>query len=327
MNNKKYFITLLLLVLIPLVAIQFLVNIVVDPDMETRLTEFAFNRRKFSHTTVAAFHNFKKLNKEKAIVVFGTSRSHMIKSEDFGKKVLNMHAVYGNPYGVRSFLTQLNSTQLENIEAIYYLIDDLTFNGKSTFDYVNFNNPLLRIWKIITSTNINKILRAIETIKRNSQPVDNYLSENGSFIFEKKLPVFNPEVRTHTDPSEVVEKRQVFTEDTFIELGKIKSFAKERNIKIIFFTAPLTIEYIKAMSFSLFVGQRERFLTHLGGYYELAYIDGVSNNHNAFTDFSHTNEFGKEKYLEILKKEDPRFFMTKEKFEQFKAKISRIKLD
>lgn len=323
-NNKVFFYTGFLLIIILLVIVQIVVNIIIDPDMETRIVHGKFNRYKFSHTAASSIFNYNKLKTTPSILVFGTSRSHRINSDLFeGTQLLNMHSIYGNPYAVKSFLYQLDEQQIKNIKEIYYLIDHMTFNGQSLYEPVSYSNFFSRALQIIKSTDIKKILRAYETVQKNRFIVDKYINETGSFIFTKELPLFDPNIRTHVDPQEIVMRRQKYTIDTYSALKDIDQFAKLHHIKIIYFTPPLSTTFISRMDYKLYIGQREEFLKNIDGYYDLTYMEGYSDDHQYFSDFGHTNLPGAKKYLEILKNEDQKYYMTKEKLEKYKVDIKK----
>lgn len=323
-NNKKNFYFALAAILVVLLTVQIIVNIIIDPDMETRIVHGHFNRYKFSHSAYSSVFLANKLKSTPSVLMFGTSRSHIINNEIAKDELLNLHSIYGNPYAVKSFLTQLDKNQIKNIKVAYYLLDDMTFNNQDRFEEVNYTNFFVRALAIIRSTNLNKILRAYGTVKYNYQPIVRYISENGSFIFKTELPIFDPNIKTHMLPEEIVKRWQGYSEDTFLVLKEIDDFCKHNGIKIIYFTPPLTTEYLNRMDYKLYIGQRERFLKNLDGYYDLSYLDQISNDPKYFIDFGHTNLYGAQIFFDILKKEDKKYYMTKEKFDQYKLDIKKF---
>jgi len=321
---KSFIKKILFLVFFTYLVVFISVNFLIDPDMETRLFEYKYNKYKLSHSPLSASFLLDELESSENILVFGTSRSHRINDIDFGTSVLNMHAVYGNPYAVLNLLKQLNKKQIGNIHTIYYLLDDLSFYGRERYEPISYHSIMYKIFYLIKSTNFDKIKKSFRTVVANIYGPELYINKNGSLVFNKKLPLFDPSNRSHIEPREIIQRRQKYTEDTFKVLQEVDIFVKKQNLDIIYFTPPLSTNYISNMDYNLFIGQKERFLQNIYGYFDLTYIKYISTDSKLFSDAGHVNEDGKGKYVHILKSRDDKYFMTKEKFSDYRKEIKKL---
>lgn len=322
MSYKKIVQLFILMFFISYFILFLVVNYVIDPYMETRIMNIKPLKYKFAHSAYASTFLYEKLKNEKSIIVFGTSRSHQINNDDFEFPVLNFHSIYGTPYAVMNFLEQLDEKQIQNINKVYYLIDDLTFNGKERYVEVDYNNNLSKLFFMIKNTNLTKIQDALYSYKNNQQNPKAYINENGSLIFKEELPPFESNNRNHTEPKDVVQRRQEFKKESFLMLKNVNQFFKKYNIEVIYFTAPVTMKYIQLTDINDFIERRKLFLENIDGFYDLSYIKDLSDNDSMFSDFSHTRTAGKNIYLNILKNKDKKYFVTNDNFSE---KVEEIK--
>ena len=162
-------------------------------------------------------------------------------------------------------------------------------------------------------------------MSKNINQNDNiYINSNGAFIIEKELPPFNAQTPGHVESAYTVRNRQVYKSESYVVLKDVHNLIKMHNINPVFFTAPLRKEYIECSNIKAFQDARSLYIDLLGGYYDLSYIEQLSDNPNNFSDSQHTNTQGKNLYLKILKERDLRFYITETTLPQVNAKLKAI---
>ena len=248
-----------------------------------------------------------KLNEKNYSLIFGTSRSHTLQKNIIGEDTLNMHAIYGNPYSVYEFLTNLNRNQLENINKIYYTVDLHTFNGKDSYKYIDYSNAENK--SIIKVLNIKDFL-AIHA----SFFSDGYISELGHKILDSDKSI---SVNFHKyDKSHLPQK---FTEDAIAVFKKIVSFSRLNKIPLVITTPSFSADMLKHIDMKLLYSKWKKILaTGLEGFYALWYVDGVSNQiidnkYVAFYDTTHMNyKFQKKIFEEFVLNDNKKYFIKNE---------------
>ena len=324
--SKKYFLRVLAGAISLYISILFVVNILIDPDMEHMVFKSRLNNKHFFHSAYSAHLLFDLLKTKKVILVFGTSRTHQINTMDFdGSVVLNLHAIYGTPYAALDFLKNLDDRQWANITEIYFELSDITYNGQEKYKKVDYQSRWSTLLQTVKETNFDKLSRAYWTVNKNINQNDSiYINNEGAFIIEKELPPFNAKISGHVESARKVQSRQVYKNDSYIALKDLYNLIKTHHITPIYFTTPLRKEYIECSNIEALQEARSLYVDILGGYYDLSYIEQLSNDSNNFSDSQHTNTQGKNYYLKILKERDSRFYITKAKLPDANEKLKIV---
>lgn len=281
-------------------------NWLVDPEMEGHPAALSLVERRFYHSLASTKTLFDKLGgAKKYALVFGTSRSHLVSPDILGEDVLNFHALYGNPKSVDDFLGQLGEDQIASISKIYYLLDNATFSDNKSYPHFDYRSRLAPILYSVKTFCADKISEAVKTVYRNrTGRYDYYLDENG-YKIDVNEPTFDP--KTYTGRSEDVS----FKADSMEALAAVDRFARSRGIPIVYYTAPLPDVYLRHIDFEALAALRAAWANRIGGFYELTYLEGVSNDYSNFFDESHLKTAPlKTVFQKILLAEDKSKFVT-----------------
>jgi hypothetical protein len=323
--SKKYFFRVIAGTMSIYIAILFMVNIIIDPDMEYLIFKSRLNEKNFFHSAYSAVHLYEQLKTTKAVLVLGTSRIHQVNASNFdGKVVLNLHAIYGSPYAALDFFRNLDNHQWTNIEEIYFELSDITYNGNEKYTKVDYRSRFGTVLQTIKTTNFDKIVRAYWTIQKNLKKTPLYINTDGAFIVEQELPPFNSNTPGHVEPANKVQHRQLWKMESYVALQELDQLIKTRNIKAVFFTTPLRREYIECSNIIALQDARRLYVDILDGYYDLSYVEQLSNNPRNFSDSQHTSTLGKNYYLKLLKERDPQFYVTRSNLPSVNQKLKAI---
>lgn len=225
-------------------------------------------------------------------LVFGTSRSHLFSDDLLGESVLNLHAVYGWPISVRTFLYSLTPDHTRHIRRIIYLLDFHTFGAMPPTDRYAVYGPAARaLYKA-------KGMRA-------------YLEDSWAKLLAQRGPP--PAQRIHArgfkiqHPPQVWDglwretwdrRQQEISPDQLSALADIKAFAKQHGVEITFITPTVSCVFSQqGLDRQKTIEQRQAFVRILGSYVELTTLPGLSDQTRYFADAVHLNYPGLQKAL------------------------------
>ena len=280
-KNKTWLIYLFCSAIISYLALWFLVFII-NP-------KFKYNNNFFPQNKIGYYQEFSKKSYEKLnfnsyTLVFGTSRSHYIDSDILNEPTLNLHAVYGNPYAVFNFLSQLKGNQVQNIKSIIYMLD-VHVNLKSSFtNKIDYKNKKFN-FRSFVMTDINEVK---DTFK--SFWTKHYMTEFGypsNFLKD-----------TTIHPNEVPEAKlkHGYLPDSLDEVIKIQKFCKDNDLDLIILTPTFPMETLRNFDLEV-IFNKWKFLLDSGleKFYGIWWIDNISNlkskegRYLGFRDMSHLN--------------------------------------
>lgn len=255
-------------------------------------------------------------------LVFGTSRSLLLSPEFLHDDIINLYSIYGNPNAVLRFLKRLNSKQVKNIKHIYYLIDFHAFNGKQDFNELDYSKFLERWQYVFKTFGVNSIFSSIDRIYLNAfGSPDFHISDYGYKVMIQDR-FANPNFHATDRYKEEVHATQEFKEETVALLHDIDLFVKERNIPTTYFTGTLPVDFLKIMDPLKLRKLQDTFLQQIEGYYELHYIQGISEDITNFSNMTHLNAKGMQKVFGTGKYKD--HYVTVENIES--SSLFSIKL-
>ena len=307
-------ITLIYLVTLMTSLLSFaIIYIVMNPKLENSI--FIHNKPIEKSSFLTSKYLFEKLKENKKyIVVFGTSRSAKISSKLYGENIINFsESVYGNPYDVMNLINQLSTKQIANISKILYLVDNHTFRERGNYD-INYSRNF--IFKQLINFNTENVFLSIKSIFNYN--LSKGINLDGSFFNnnESSLRLYECDRYKY---EKVFDGMHV---KTFEALKDIKKFAQQNNINIIFFTSTMNIPYLSNINKKDFMKHRENLITNIGEFYDFTYIDGISNNHNAFTDVTHITTKETIYMINHFYKNPPSsYLVNKESFTNFYNKL------
>ncbi|NOQ32014.1 MAG: hypothetical protein GQ570_12920 [Helicobacteraceae bacterium] len=265
-----------------------LLYVIVNPKNENSIFNHTFTEQS-SFITSKILYEQLKINKY--TLIFGTSRSAKITTEAFGSNVLNFsNSIYGNPNDVLYLLNSLDDKQWNNIDNIYYLVDNHTFNHRLHYD-LNYKSSV--IFEQIKNFNMKNLLLSLKLLyfkildKKPQHGVNfdgsgyNYNEPKARKIDFDKIKYIN-ELRFNTSEFKV--------------LKSIKNKVVNKGLNIIFYTATMNTYYLKSIDKSDFLEHRKLLVENCGEIIDLSYIDNISNKLYNFTDPTHLTSI-KTKYI------------------------------
>lgn len=281
-------------------------NWAVDPEMEGHPAALSLVKRRFYHSLASTRTLFDKLGgPQKYALVFGTSRSHLVSSDILGENVLNFHALYGNPKSVADFLSQLDDKKIASISRIYYLLDNATFRDAKFSPHFDCRSRLSPILYSLKTFSAEKILEAVKTVYRNRTGRYDYYLDADGYKVNVNERTFDP--KAYTGQSEDAS----FAADSMAALGAVDRFARSRGIPIVYYTATFPDVFLRRMDFEALAALHRGWAGQVGGFYELAYFEGVSDDYSNFLDESHLKTAPvKRVFHEILLPGDKSRFVT-----------------
>ena len=220
---------------------MYLFSILIDPFGESQTKEQKL--KIFASSVLTIDRYLKQLSEKKYTLIFGTSRSNLISSEQFGGPVLNLHVVYGNPYSVSGFLERLEGGHLKNVSEIYYLLDFFTFDGvERAHKKIEYKSLLDRFMYRFSNLG-NYFWVAISTVKSNLiSDYSYYITIDGS-----RKNVADSEREPEFRLIHGLELYTNITFDALEQLGMIEKFCKRNNLKITYFTPPPSPIHFKTL--------------------------------------------------------------------------------
>lgn len=327
MSSKKW-INLILTFIFIFLTFHIILYMLVNPY---KILNNSITEKKFvSDGYINTIRLYDKLNYSKYSLVFGTSRSHQLQSDNSNIPLLNFSgSLYGNSINVLEFLKQLNNNQLNNISNIYYLVDDHTLNGYenkdkySKYKYQNYTDSIFfyKIKDVIT-INFTKIENTYIDLYNNLfKKFSFYISDNGSMIRVNKNESVDVPNNHEKEPT-----RHLYTDDGINALIEIDKFCKINNINIIYFTPTHFHLNNKLIDIDIIKEKWTKILNGgIDGFYALWSIPDISDyiengKYVAFKDTSsHLNEYYNHKvFIEnIINKNDIFYINNKIKFENY----------
>ena len=293
MNFKTWVKTLIIFTGL-LYLFLYIFYVLINPMQEF---ENSLTKNKYFYNKNYSRKQFKKLKTSKNLLLFGTSKIHVISSKMLHRNVLNFHNLYGESGDILNFLMQLDNKQISNIDEILYGIDFPSIRTRIDTELINYSDKLK-----LSGLDYKKLKTTFLDIKYNLQSEQIYmLNEDGS---NKFFHIYNGSTINKNLTSSFFPffPYNIITLNEIIEINK---FCLKNNIKITFFT-PVENDIIimganfdkikKVFSLLIDGGIREIMI--------LYYINGISNYKNgdyypAFRDAGHINK----KYLkEVLNK-------------------------
>lgn len=326
MSYRRYFIALAGILLGLYTLFFLLVNVVIDPEMELGLREHPWNVQRYKTDVLTTRLLLTQLEASPHVLVFGTSRSHMINAGVIGGPVLNLHNIYGHPRAVLEFLESLNPAQRANIKRAYYLLDYHTFDESRGYSRTDYAFPLYyRVWELVKNTNLGKLDLALKTVWANlsGRPAFNYRVDRQGARWELGTRPFNfslcPEITRD------ITGDQSFSPSTIRLLGRVDDFFQANGIEAVYFTVPLYIDTLRNMSFDRFREKNALILEQVEGVYMGLYDGQVSNDPALFRDCRHLTQAALKRYFtRHVETRDPAIRMTRENAGAFFERYSGI---
>lgn len=235
--------------------------------------------------TIDRYRDF--LAKEPHVLVFGTSRSHMISDEVVGEKVLNLFAVYGWPQAVSAFLGGLDEVRLHNVRGIIYCLDLHTLVAPDVGAIYEPNGWYGRLRYRLD--NLRAYIRdsAGKVWAKVTGRHSFHIHARGFKVQDERYgwdEIWRPGWRKESqriDPVEVA------------RLAEIKRFAEDRGIPILFMTPTLPdLTLNRDIDLDALRRQRRAIVGAISEYVELTRIPGISDRREMFSDASHLNAAG-----------------------------------
>ena len=326
MSYRRFFIALAGILLGLYTLFFLLVNVAIDPAMELGLREYPWNAQRYKTDVLTTRLLMEQLEEAPHVLVFGTSRSHMINADVIGGPVLNLHNIYGHPRAVLEFLEGLNPAQTANIKRAYYLLDYHTFDESRGYAHTDYAFPLYyRLWELVRNTNLSKLGLALKTVWANlsGRPAFNYRVDLQGARWELGARPFDfslcPEITRDMAGD------QSFSPSTVRLLGKVDAFFASNGIDAVYFTVPLYIDTLRNMSFDLFRKKNALVLEQVDGVYMGLYDAQVSNDPASFRDCRHLTQAALKRYFNrYVKTKNPAILMTRGNAEAFFERYSGI---
>ncbi|EDZ62895.1 hypothetical protein SMGD1_1960 [Sulfurimonas gotlandica GD1] len=320
MNSKKWIKSFLIITSIIIGSIIILF-VLVNPY---RLLPYSLTDKNFYFTKYYSIKLFDMLKEKKHSIIFGTSRSQRLQTDNSNIPILNFSSsLYGNSLSVLNFLKQLDNKRLSNIHRIYYLVDDHCLNGSDQSDSfskyydIEFHASYWSyVLKDLSYVNKNKLMQLYNDIEWNiNNSYDYYLQKNGSMVRS------NPNESFHV-PDKYTSKAtpQYYQEDGIQALLDIDKFCKANNIHIDYYTPTHYQKYLKLMDIKIMKDKYSKLLNGgITGFHALWYIDDISNlvkdnKYIAFSDrTSHLNEnYVHNVFIDYVAKNNQKYFIKNE---------------
>lgn len=256
---------------------------------------------------------FNKLKNGKYSLIFGTSRSAKISSKMFDGNVLNLsQSIYGNPNDVLYFLNSLDKVQWNNINKIYYLVDNHTFMKRNYYNLDYSSCILLEQIKRFDANNLLLSIRSIYFNLFNITPFKGINIDGSIYNNEEQL------ARKYQFDYYDFKKEFQFSKHEFTVLKDIKTLVDRKNKEIIFFTSTMNLYYLKSMKKDLFLKHRKQLIKNCGNIVELSYISPISNKMYNFTDPTHMTTTQTKYVLDnFLKYKDDSYIVDFDKYDEF----------
>lgn len=231
------------------------------------------------------------LAEEPYVLVFGTSRSRLFSDRLVGDKVINLHALYGWPKAVLTFLQGLDDKRLRNVRRIIYLIDNHTFAA----------TPAANVY--YPTTALGRLAYRLRHLRGYTEQsfIRMYLLATGTYRYHIDPRGFTVEDRPETfnGVQNGTNEGQDFDPAEIARLADIKAFGEKHGIAIDFLTPTLPRSRLKVMDLNIMFAQRRGFVQALGSYFDLTYLPGVSDDDTMFADSSHINSRGAQKLFSL----------------------------
>lgn len=289
MNNKKWIkYWLYILLILPVI---YAINYIVNPSQV--FDHNILSNYKLRYYPENSIQKYEMLRNGKYSLVFGTSRSHLISSKMINSPMLNLHSIYGNPFSVMTFLSQLSDKQISNVKEIFYLIDLHAFNDKKIKDKINFKDYSHLKYTVKNLHKIN-IVDLYENIKINNTKNNlGYINQEGSQVY------VNSKQSYHINELKNINKidNQEYSQQDIEEIGRVDKFCKKNNIKITYFTPTFDIPSLLKLDLEKEKNKLKDILNQgIDSIQVLYYIDSISNlekdnRYLGFARFAHLNYF------------------------------------
>ena len=239
----------------------------------------------FNQNTIHRYQEY--LSQAPYTLVFGTSRSHMFSDGVTGRKVLNLHAVYGWPDTVSRFLEDLDDTQRNNVQGIIYLIDLHTFRHGDTLDNHVAQGGVQRF--------LNRVINFRSYAKETAAKVWAWATGQHDYhIHARGFRVLD--IPRHWDGvwREALEPNyQSFEADEVRKLARVKEFAARHHIPITFMTPTLPDKTVRELlDGPQLCRQKQAFFEAIGPFADLTHVSGISDSEEYFADATHLNTAG-----------------------------------
>ena len=307
--SRRFCFGLLLAFVVSFGGLLFATNYLIDPYVENNLWTTSLNRRKFRHTEGSVRLLFEKLDGDvRYILVFGTSQIRLASPDILGAPTLNFDALFNSyrrkrdPRAILYFLRQLNPRQAANIAKIYFQLDPAIFvEDRGAYQPLDFRSRRFFLRLSLQNFNIDKVLDAVKTVVKNlTGTFDQYVDADG---FKVELD----ERRSDSDETHGHWGGGRFSRDSVDVLKEIDRFAKEGSIPAIYFELPRAGSVLAQMDFAATAELRRAIIGSIDHFYDLVYLDGVSDDHSCFYD-EHLNTAATRKiFREILIPQDARY--------------------
>lgn len=212
--------------------------------------------------------------------------------------MLNLHAVYGNPYSVLGFLELLEDGHLKNISEIYYLLDFFTFDGvERAHQRIEYKTFLDRFMYRFSRVG-NYFWVAISTVKANlMSDYSYYITIDGS-----RKNVSGSEREPEFRLIHGLKLNTNITDDTLEQLGMIAKFCKKNNLEITYFTPPLPLFTLKHYyPFEQYSHRLKVFLRVVPHLHDFTRTKELSENTEYFSNYSHVNTAGVQVLIQMMK--------------------------
>jgi hypothetical protein len=309
MKNEKWVLTTLSISIL-LYIVMLGIYIIVDAEM---VFNKSITNKKFGYTQYYSKYQYDKLKENKYSLIFGTSRSQKLSSDELNINLLNFHNIYGEPNGILNFLSQLNEIQIKNIDHIYYLVDLVAMRDEPNIINYKSNTFIDKIIHILPLSNLS-IKHTLRDLKYNilKNSIYYYIDKDGSFYLNDKnqSAILNKNKKHKASIKSIKKTKSI---DTLIKLDR---FCKKNKILITYYT-PTNSDKMSINVETINFLWAELLNKGIDGFYELYYIDGISNNqlnnnYLNFTDETHLNYNSMNKVFKdiVLDKNSSRFIQN-----------------
>ncbi len=287
-----------------------LLYITINPKNEN---SFFINTIMEESSFLTSKYLFNKLKNDKYTLIFGTSRSAKISSKMFGSNVLNLsQSIYGNPNDVLYFLNLLDKVQWNNINKIYYLVDNHTFLKRTYYNFDYSSCVLLEQIKHFDANNLVLSIRSIYFNIFNIKPFKGINTDGSTYNNNEQL------ARKYQFDYYDFKKEFQFNKHEFTILKDIKTLVDKNNKEIIFFTSTMNLYYLKSMKKDLFLSHRKQLIENCGNLVELSYIHPISNKIYNFTDPTHMTTTQTKYVLDnLLKNKNYTYTVNSDRYDEF----------
>lgn len=225
-----------------------------------------------------------RLRHDRHVLSFGTSRSQEIGPEHVGSPILNLMYFYGNPTQIYRTLDALDPQQQSNITKIYVQVDYLTLEGGAYGRDMDLSLRAL-LNEEFNNLTVKTIGDSFDTLVRNIKGQFDYvITAYGG------VRATNVHGLDDNDPFPPLKFPKNM--DAAPSLASIESWARTRNIPIVFYTPVLSRPLLRAIGRDFMCKYNTAVASNLTEIYTLSDFPELTDDPTMFGDVHHLNANG-----------------------------------